>query len=206
LSDLALGDLAAAAVRTGRQDQALELLNHAEARNAGGSLRRTLTMHRARALLGPADDAEHHFRLSLINPGGEQWPFERAMTRLNYAEWLRRRQRPTDARPQLIAARETFRALGTPTWSARADAELAATGAARSARQATGLQSLTAQQRAIADLAAGGLSNRQIAEQMMLSVRTVTTHLSHVFTQLDIARRTQLTEALRAGDADGPQE
>jgi DNA-binding NarL/FixJ family response regulator len=65
--------------------------------------------------------------------------------------------------------------------------------------------SLTAQEREIADLAASGLTNKQIAEQLRLSPRTVGTHLRHVFPKLDVSSRAALRDALgqtsRAADA-----
>ena len=202
-SDLGIGELASAAVRTGRTDLAVVVLEGVVRRTPpGSSLRRRLVLHRAQALLGPDDDAERHFRLALVDPGGEQWPVERALARVDYAEWLRRRQRPADARPQLAAARTVFADRGMTVWAARAEAEFAATGATRTPTDLAGAAGLTLQQRTIADLAAQGLSNRQIADQLFLSVRTVTTHLSHVFTQLGVGRRMHLAQALARATSD----
>jgi DNA-binding CsgD family transcriptional regulator len=204
LSDLAVGDLAMVAVRTHRQQEAASLLAGATGRaRPGYPARRWLILHRARALLGDGQQAERSFRLALADVNGEQWPIERALTRLDYAEWLRRQQRPSDARPQLTAARDAFAAAALSLWSARAETELAAS-APRPADHATSLVRLTPQQRAVAGLAAKGHSNQQIADQLFLSVRTVTTHLSRVFAQLGVTRRGQLAQALNELDRHNP--
>jgi DNA-binding CsgD family transcriptional regulator len=205
LSDLAVGDLAMVAVRTGRQDEAGPLLAGAEGRaRSGCSARRRLILYRAQALLGDREQTERSFRLALADADGEQWPIERALARLDYAEWLRRQQRPSDARPQLTAARDAFAAAALSLWSARAETELAAAIAPRPAARATSFGHLTLQQRAVADLAAAGYSNQQIADQLFLSVRTVTTHLSRVFTQLGVTRRVQLVQSLKELDGHNP--
>ena len=205
LSDLAIGDLAMAAVRTGRQEEATSLLRGAAHwAGRGCSTRRRLILHRARALLGAPGEAEHSFRLALVNAAGEQWPVERALARLDYAEWLRRQRRPSDARPQLTAAAAALAESGPRLWSSRASAELEAATAPRPSRDDAYCARLTVRQRAVADLAAQGHSNRQIADQLFLSVRTVTTHLSRVFTCLGVTRRAQLARALRELDGRDP--
>ncbi|MHA3701030.1 LuxR C-terminal-related transcriptional regulator [Jatrophihabitans sp. YIM 134969] len=201
LSDLAIGDLAAAAAHTGRVEEARSRVVDVASRHGdGASLRLRLALHRARALLAEDDAAEHHFRLALVHPGGATWPHERAVARLDYAEWLRRAQRPADARPQLRAAVAAFEAVGTPSWAERAGHELAAATGPRTPTHGLGV--LTLQQRKIAELAAGGATNQEIADQLYLSVRTVTTHMTRVFRSLGIERRMHLRDALRALDRE----
>ena len=61
---------------------------------------------------------------------------------------------------------------------------------------------LTGRERAIADLAASGMSNREIAEHLVISKRTVDSHAEHIFAKLGITSRVQLTvKLLDAGDA-----
>ncbi|WP_425586096.1 hypothetical protein, partial [Thermocatellispora tengchongensis] len=99
LSHRVIADLAVAAHRTGRREEAARVV--AAVRAALGSrptARMTLLLHHADALTGGADGAEHHFRLATVNPAGEQWPLARALARLHYGQWLRRRRRPLDAR------------------------------------------------------------------------------------------------------------
>jgi DNA-binding NarL/FixJ family response regulator len=84
----------------------------------------------------------------------------------------------------------------------RATRELHAAGAARQAPRRDGLPELTPQELQIAQLAARGLSNRQIGEQLFLSHRTVGSHLYHLFPKLGITTRAQLADALKAAGRD----
>ena len=90
-------------------------------------------------------------------------------------------------------AEEHFQRLGAETWRMRAHAELRATGETHNPRPQ---DDLTPQEHQIALLAAEGLSNRQIAERLSLSPRTVGYHLYKVFPKLDITSRTQLAAVL----------
>jgi DNA-binding CsgD family transcriptional regulator len=60
----------------------------------------------------------------------------------------------------------------------------------------SGVGSLTASERRIAEMAAGGASNPEIAQALFLTVKTVESHLTHTYQKLDIAGRSQLSEAL----------
>ncbi|MFL6111981.1 MAG: AAA family ATPase [Catenulispora sp.] len=195
-----LGDLAAAAVRAGRTDDARRVLDGME--QTLGPLRSPrvgMIWHRAAALLddGDADAAEGHFRAALADPACAQWPFEHALIQLDYGEWLRRRRRSADARPMLATASEIFQRLGAPPWFDRAAAELRAAGAPTGAAARPGpVADLTPQEREIAELAAQGLTNRDIAARLFLSPRTVGYHLHKVFPKLGVSVRAQLRDAL----------
>src|ERR671914_273831 len=89
----------------------------------------------------------------------------------------------------------------TPTWSHRAAAELAATGATRQRDSGVGAASLTPQEREVALLAATGLTNREIAARLYMSHRTVSSHLSKIFSKLGIRSRAALRDAL----SDAPE-
>ncbi|MER7684720.1 AAA family ATPase [Streptomyces sp. NPDC097610] len=200
-SDYYLADLVAAAVRTGRAEDARLVLDTTRRRLAEGgtSARLTAIVHRAEALLAEPDDAERHFTAALADPAGDQWPFERAQVRLDYAEWLRRRRRAVEARPQLAAALEVFERLGTRPWTDRTRAELRAAGVTQASTPAgspDSLAELTPQQLQIARLAAAGLTNREIGERIFLSPRTVGFHLYRIFPKLGITSRAQLRDAL----------
>ncbi|WP_231976221.1 helix-turn-helix transcriptional regulator [Streptomyces sp. 3214.6] len=196
LSPRSVADLAAAAQRTGRQEEAAHVLEVVRAAmGERPTTRMTLLMHHAAALAGDPKDAEHHFRLATVNPVGDQWPLARAQARLHYAQWLRRQRRPLDARPLLATALETFTRLGASVLAEEARAELRATGVATTApAQADPLAELTAQQCQIVRLAARGLRNREIAEQLMISPRTVSTHLYNVYPKLGVSSRNQLRD------------
>lgn len=148
--------------------------------------------HRARALTTPDESAEQHFRAALI-PGGR--PFDTARTQLLFGEWLRRDKRKTEARTQLEAAAETFGRLGFTPWAQRARTELAALGVGAATRPAHGLAAaLTPQELQIVRLAAQGMSNRDIAAQLVLSPRTVGHHLYKAYPKLGVVSRGELAD------------
>ncbi|MER6948174.1 helix-turn-helix transcriptional regulator [Nonomuraea sp. NPDC000554] len=157
-------------------------------------------LHRDTALLSGADDAEEHFHAALADSIVDCWPFEKALTQLDLGEWLRRRRRNAEARPHLSATLECFRRLDAQPWIDRAAAELRAAGAP--AAGAGPASELTAQEQQIAELAAQGLTNRDIAARLYLSPRTVGYHLYRIFPKLGISARAQLRDAL---SQDPPQ-
>ena len=153
---------------------------------------------RARGILAGPGGAEAHFATALADPAGDQWPFERAQLRLDYAEWLRRRRRINDAKPVLTEALGTFRRLRARSWAQRAEAELRACGVAVAGApgEPDALWELTPQQRQIVRLASDGLTNRQIGDRLFLSPRTVSSHLYRSYPKLGVARRHQLRDVI----------
>ena len=120
-SYLGVADLAVAAVRADRRMEGHDVIEHALSRLDGrASARLEQLIARARGILADPDRAEAHFGTALADPAGDQWPFERAQLRLDYAEWLRRRRRINDAKPVLTEALGTFRRLGARSWAQRA--------------------------------------------------------------------------------------
>jgi DNA-binding CsgD family transcriptional regulator len=94
--------------------------------------------------------------------------------------------------PDLEAARSGFEQLGCPGW-----AQVAAAEADRvSGRRAAPGGGLTLGERRVAELVAGGLSNKQVAERLYVSVATVDTHLRGVYAKLGVRSRTQLARRL----------
>jgi DNA-binding CsgD family transcriptional regulator len=198
-SYLGVADLAAAAVHAGRQMEGCEVIEHALSRLDGrASARLEQLIARARGILAGPEGAEAHFDKALSDPAGEQWPFERAQLRLDYAEWMRRRRRINDAKPVLNEALGTFRRLRARSWAQRTEAELRACGVAVTGRpgERDALGELTPQQRQIVLLAGRGLSNREIADRLFLSPRTVTSHLYRSFPKLGVADRHQLRDVI----------
>ncbi|MDL5156017.1 helix-turn-helix transcriptional regulator [Actinomycetospora termitidis] len=165
------------------------------------SARMRMLLHHADALLGPEHESERHFRLALADPTGEDWPVERAMARLHYGEWLRRRRRGLEAREMLAAASESFEVLGARALVARVRTELRAAGGADH-RDVPSTQDLlaelTPQQREVVLLAAEGLRNREIGQRLFLSPRTVGSHLHHAYPKLGVSGRHQLAALFRA--------
>jgi DNA-binding NarL/FixJ family response regulator len=78
----------------------------------------------------------------------------------------------------------------------RAHDELAATGEKVRRFIAVGVESLTPSERRIAEMAADGRTNRQIAQELFLTVKTIETHLHAAYDKLDIHHRQELAEAL----------
>ena len=202
-SYLGVADLAAAAVRADRRMEGQDVLERALSQLGGTvSPRLEQLIARARGILAGPDGAEAHFDKALADPAGEQWPFERAQLRLDYAEWLRRRRRINDAKPVLTQALGTFRRLGARSWAQRAEAELRACGVAVAGApgEPDALWELTPQQRQIVRLASDGLTNREIGDRLFLSPRTVSSHLYRSFPKLGVADRHQLRDVIaRAG-------
>jgi DNA-binding CsgD family transcriptional regulator len=102
------------------------------------------------------------------------------------------------SRRHLTDALDTFRRIGAEPWAQRAEIELRATGRGGAPRHSIGLASLTAQEREIAELAATGMSIKEIGERLFLSHRTVGTHLYRVFPKLGVTTRAALRDALGA--------
>jgi DNA-binding CsgD family transcriptional regulator len=198
-SYLGVADLAAAAVRADRRMEGQDVLEEALCQLGGTvSPRLEQLIARARGILAGPGEAEAHFDKALSDPAGDQWPFERAQLRLDYAEWLRRRRRINDAKPVLTEALGTFRRLGARSWAQRAQAELRACGVAvtGSVGERDALEELTPQQRQIVRLASHGLTNREIGDRLFLSPRTVSSHLYRSYPKLGVAGRNQLRDVI----------
>ena len=191
-------DLVEAAMRTGRRREATAHVAAME-RSAIFTGRPKLALVRAgsAALVASGEEASRCFERALAVPGAEQHPFERARVQLAYGEHLRRSRATNASRVQLSAALETFQELGARPWATRASNEVRATGLThRGAAGDRGIGALTAQEHRIAQLAASGLSNKQIGSRLYLSPRTVGAHLYRVFPKLGISSRAALRDAL----------
>lgn len=116
---------------------------------------------------------------------------------IEYGSWLRRQRRIQDAREQLRTARDLADALAMRPWSERARAELRALGADSPPRVPGVWEPLSLQELEVAQLAARGMSNREIGERLFLSHRTVGSHLYHLYPKLGVTNRAQLSATLR---------
>jgi DNA-binding CsgD family transcriptional regulator len=195
--------LAEAAVRSGRQDHARAVAERMQviADISGAPL---LAMHLsyARAVLAPDDTAEQHFLAGLACDATHA-PWPRARLQLAYGRWLRRQQQVTESRAPLQAALEAFQRIGAKRWTEEALDELGASGVHVEERaEGSTPNLLSAQESNIARLVAQGLSNREIAQQLYLSPRTVSSHLYRIFPKLGITTRGQLA-ALSSNEKDG---
>jgi DNA-binding CsgD family transcriptional regulator len=173
--------------------------------------RKALLTGAVAALAAPDDLAAELFEAALADPGARWWPFDFARVHLLYGEWLLEAREITRSRYHLQAALAAFERLGASAWAERAAAGLGNTGLATTGLATTGLpttgpvkrrreagprEPLTAQELQVADLAAAGLSNREIAVRLCLSHRTVGAHLYRIFPKLGISSRAALRDAL----------
>ena len=117
---------------------------------------------------------------------------------------LRRAGLRRDARAVLTAAMDEAHACGAGVLAERAAAELRASGARPRRHALTGADALTPSERRVADLAAVGRTNRDIARHLFVTAATVETHLTRVYRKLDIAGREGLAAALGAPGGESP--
>lgn len=196
-------DLVEAAVRTGRHEEAARHVQAARDAGVGSLSPRLAMLVEASAALCATDDVEAValFEAALNVPGADRWSFDRARVQLLLGERLRRIRATAEARETLGTALATFERLGARPWADRTGSELRAAGARRQRTGEPQARALTPQEREIARLAASGLTNKQIAERLFLSHRTVGAHLYQVFPKLGITSRAMLREALEADEA-----
>ena len=124
--------------------------------------------------------------------GGLGLRFDRARTLLALGRGQRRLRKWGAARKSLETAAAAFDELGSTGWADQARSELARVGGRRPATRET----LTPTERRVAELAADGLANKEIASTLFVSVRTVEVHLKRVYAKLEIRSRTQLARRL----------
>jgi DNA-binding CsgD family transcriptional regulator len=124
---------------------------------------------------------------------------ELAKARLDLGSALRRAGRRADSREPLRVAMDEAHACGATPVAERARDELRATGARPRSLALSGVAALTPSERRVATLAADGMTNRHIAQELFVTTATVETHLRHVFQKLEISSREQLAENLMDG-------
>jgi DNA-binding CsgD family transcriptional regulator len=154
---------------------------------------------RCEALLAEGPDAEDYYRESISRLSRCRMAVDLARTHLLYGQWLRRAKRRRDARHELRTAHDMFATMGADRFAAQAAAELRATGERARARTPDAAIDLTPQETRVADLAAAGASDIEIAAQLFISPSTVDYHLRKVFRKLNVTSRTQLASRLSPG-------
>ncbi|MGR6915131.1 AAA family ATPase [[Actinomadura] parvosata] len=189
--------LADALVNAARPEEAEEVLVPCELLALDRERRSVLAAAaRARAGLHAArhepGEAETCYQVALEHTAKTETPFEEARIQLAYGTFLRRRGRRSAAAEQLEAAQLTLSRLGALPYLEQCDLELAASGRAVLRPQDTARLGLTPQEHTVAVLISRGLTNRQAARKLVLSVKTVEYHLSHIYTKLGITSRTAL--------------
>jgi DNA-binding CsgD family transcriptional regulator len=192
-------DVVEALLGTGDLDGAREVQAWLEER--GHAQRRPWTIAtatRCRGLIAAAegrlDDALADLEAALAAHDAVPQPFDRARTLLVLGATQRRAKRRAQARTSLKAALAVFEELGATLWAHRARAEIARLGG----RPAGDRDELTETERRIAELAASGRSNREIASELFVSERTVEANLTRAYRKLGVRSRTELARRLPA--------
>ena len=123
---------------------------------------------------------------------------ELARSLADYGASMRRARQRSASRDPLRRALDLAHRCGGTAVANRAHAELLAAGGRPRRVELSGPDSLTASERRIAEMAAGGMTNREIAQAQFLSMKTVETHLAHVYKKLNLTSRKELANALAA--------
>jgi DNA-binding CsgD family transcriptional regulator len=143
---------------------------------------------------GPVGLAMLEEAVEILEPTPARLEHARAL--VEHGGALRRSKRRIEARERLREGVEIAHRLGALALVAQANDELAATGARPRKVVQTGLETLTASERRVAQLAAEDMSNKDIAQALFVTVKTVEVHLSSAYRKLDISSRRQLAAAL----------
>ena len=149
---------------------------------------------------GPGDIDRLHEAVGCLASSDAPLEHARALTDLGAA--LRRRGLRSESRNPLRRGLELAHHCQAPALAERARTELLATGARPRRPALSGVDSLTPSERRVAQMASQGLTNRQIAQALFVTSRTVEGHLTHVFDKLGASGRSELTARLH-GDAHG---
>jgi DNA-binding CsgD family transcriptional regulator len=144
------------------------------------------------AARGDLSGAAERFRQSLVEHQRLEMPFELARTLLCFGQVQRRRKLRKEAREALGKALEIFDRLGSPLWAAEARAELERTHVRVAPAE------LTPSEQRVAELAGSGLTNKQIAERLFLSPKTIEANLGRAYTKLGIGSRAELGAKMAA--------
>jgi DNA-binding NarL/FixJ family response regulator len=192
-------DAAEAMIALGQLDDAVRIVDALE-RN-GRRLDRAWMLAvggRCRAMLlaarGDVDAASEAARAAMAQHDRLAMPFEKARTQLVVGQ-IQRRQRHREAGSATLAeALATFEGLGTPLWAERARAEL---------KRASGIRTrtaLTASEQRVAELAATGITNREMASALFVSPKTIEANLSRIYRKLNIRSRAELGRIVGRAD------
>jgi DNA-binding NarL/FixJ family response regulator len=127
---------------------------------------------------------------------GSEAQLEYAHALIDLGAALRRANQRVEARQRLRQGVDLAGSMGAFGLAERANEEIAATGARPRKVLQTGLDALTASERRVSQLAAEGMSNKEIAQTLFVTIKTVEVHLSHAYRKLEISSRRQLDEAL----------
>lgn len=189
------GDAVEAFLGAGRAREAAEVTallwsqaSHLELRGCRGLAAHCDGLIHAHA--GDLKLADDNLTLALSLMEDLDMPLDRARTLLALGAVRRRLRQRATARDVLTEAHAIFSRAGAKLWAERAEVELRRASSGRAGEQ------LSAGERSVAELAAAGLTNREIAAQLYLSPKTVETVLTHIYRKLGVRSRTELSRSL----------
>ncbi len=193
---------AEALISAGRLDEAEALLvPHEQLAADRGRAAMSARLGRARGRLavarGQQPEAERAYQGALAALANLTMPFERALVELAYGQALRRGGQRRAAAAQLQAARDRFTALRAAPFLELCERELRGCGLTPARRSDFDPGKLTAQEQAVARLVAVGMSNRQVAAELFVSIKTVQFHLTHIYAKLGVGSRAELAAQFR---------
>jgi ATP/maltotriose-dependent transcriptional regulator MalT len=192
--------IAVALAGVGERDEARQLAESelAAARTFGDPAALGVAL-RAAGLVEGAGEGIEYLREAVCQLEGSQGRLEHARALVDLGAALRRHGARREATSWLRRALDLADRCGARVIADQARAELRISGARPRRARLSGIESLTPSERRVADLAATGLTNREIAQALFVSHPTVVTHLGHCYQKLNISSRDQLAQAL-AGD------
>jgi DNA-binding CsgD family transcriptional regulator len=198
---------ALASARLGEGDRASELVEEElEIARRFGAPEPIGEALRVRALLAPAGDMVELAREAVDVLAGSELRVAHARALIDLGAALRRGGHRRDAREPLRDGLDLANRCGSVVETDRAMDELRATGARPRRPDVSGVDSLSAQERRVAAMATEGLSNREIAEALFLTRRTVEMHLTSAYRKLDVSGRADLPAVLSQARATGPRQ
>jgi DNA-binding CsgD family transcriptional regulator len=193
----------------GRHEEARALVAE-EVRRARvfGALRPIGIALRVQALVGPPEERWDGLQAALAAAAQSGARLEHARVLLDVGAMIRASGQRAAAREPLLEALTLASRCGALTLERRARAELAAIGVRSGAGDRGGADSLTPSERRVVELAAAGGTNREIAQTLFVTEKTVETHLGRAFRKLNVSSRRQLRDVLasetgRRSDVDG---
>ncbi|MGH3965924.1 MAG: helix-turn-helix transcriptional regulator [Pseudonocardiaceae bacterium] len=187
----------------GRADEARRLaVAELELARALHSDRATGVALRALGLAEGGPHGEHLLSEAVAVLGRSPARLDQAHALVDLGAAIRRRGRRTDARGPLAEGLDLAHRCGARALAERALVELRAAGARPRRLRRSGVEGLTASERRVAEMAAAGLANREIAQALFVTLRTIEVHLTHAYAKLGISSRSELPAAL-AGSRGG---
>jgi DNA-binding CsgD family transcriptional regulator len=192
-----LTDFAEALALTNRRPDAMELLaDYMDRAEAFGEARALGNGYLALGRLAGGDRRMEHLERAVAILEPSPYRLGAARARLELGAALRRANRRADSRDHLRQALDYAHRHGLEPLAARAREELIAGGARPRRRALVGVDALTPSERRIGGMAASGLTNREIANHLFLTVKTVEMHMSRTFDKLGTASRRELAHFL----------